>query len=618
MKSFRFLLILTSLFFFVPYLLKAQDYSIARLEPPFWWVGMKNTKLQLLVYGEQIADLQPAVNYPGVSVTKTIRVPNPNYLFVYLEIDQKALPGSFDIHFKKDARTATSFLYELKERRPGAAERAGYNTSDVMYLITPDRFVNGDPGNDNIPGMLEQANRDYKGGRHGGDIQGIINSLGYLHDMGFTAIWVNPVLENNQPAYSYHGYAATDFYKVDPRFGSNEKYRELSLLAKERGIRLIMDMILNHCGSEHWWMVDLPSGDWINFEGEFVNTNHRRTTQQDRYASAYDKKHFADGWFVRTMPDLNQRNPLLAGYLIQNTIWWVEYADLDGIRMDTYPYPDKHFMADWTCAVMEEYPGFNIVGEEWTENPITVAYWQRGKENHDGYISCLPGLMDFPLQGALVRALRQEETLYSTGLIELYQMLANDIVYADPYNFVTFPDNHDMDRFFTSVNKDFDLWKMGIAYLLTMRGIPQIYYGTEALMTNSRSGDHGEIRTGFPGGWQGDEVNIFTGKGVNQQQHEAIAFLKTLLNWRKSKSVIHTGELIHFAPENGTYVYFRYDDSGMVMVAINKNEEETTLDTSRFKELTAGHSQAKDVITGKIVSLSEMKMPERSVMVLEF
>lgn len=578
---------------------------------------MQNSELQLLVYGEKIAELTPALEYSGVAIKKVVRVPNPNYLFVYLMISEDANPGTFELVFKRGEVVATVFPYELKARSEGSAYREGYTAADVMYLITPDRFVNGDTSNDNIPGMLEKTNRSYKGGRHGGDIRGIINSLDYLHDMGFTAIWVNPVLENDMPAYSYHGYAATDFYRVDPRFGSNSEYVELSEKAAEKGIKLIMDMILNHCGSKHWWMGDLPTTDWINFGGEYVNTNHRRTTQHDSYASGWDKKRFVDGWFVPTMPDLNQRNPLQATYLIQNTIWWIEYAGIDGIRMDTYPYPDKHFMADWTCAVMHEYPNFNIVGEEWSENPVTVAYWQRGKDNPDGYTSCLPGLMDFPLQGAMIAALVGDEHRYNSGLITFYEMLANDVIYADPLNFVTFADNHDIDRFFTAINEEFDLWKMGIAMLLTLRGIPQIYYGTEALMTNSRSGDHGLIRSGFPGGWDDDKVNVFSGEGLTAKQREAMAFLRTLLNWRKQKQLIHHGDLLHFAPEDGLYAFFRYDDNERVMVILNKNTKEVTPDMQRFAEMTHGFSTAGDVITGKSHRLSQLTVPARSVMVLE-
>jgi glycosidase len=578
---------------------------------------MKSTKLQLLVHGENIADLKPELSYAGVSIEKVTRVSNPNYLFVDLNMSDEVKPGSFDILFKKGKKTALKYNYKLLQREEGSAERAGFNTSDVMYLITPDRFANGNPYNDNVAGLKEEANRNNKGGRHGGDIQGIINHLDYISDMGFTSIWVNPVLENDQAQYSYHGYSTTDFYKTDARFGSNEEYRKLSQLAKQKGIGLIMDMIVNHCGSEHWWMKDLPTKDWINFGGEFVQTSHKRTTVQDKYASKEDLKHFADGWFVKTMPDLNQRNEFMATYLIQNTIWWVEYAGLSGIRMDTYPYPDAAFMSEWTRRVMEEYPNFNIVGEEWSTNPVIVSYWQKGKVNHDGYVSYLPSLMDFPLQDAMSKGLVDEET-WGTGFIKLYEMLTNDILYADPNNLVIFPDNHDMSRIYTQLNEDSDLLKMAMAYVLTMRGIPQIYYGTEILMSNPGTNDHGIIRSDFPGGWNGDEVNAFTGTGLSEKQKEAQTYMKTLLNWRKSKAVVHNGKLMHYAPENGVYSYFRYNNQEKVMVILNKNEQQVELSTDRFHEMLGEASEARDVISGKTFPLSQsIAIPARSGLVLE-
>jgi neopullulanase len=435
--------------------------------------------------------------------------------------------------------------------------------------------------------------------------------------MGFTAIWVNPVLENDMQEYSYHGYSTTDFYKADPRFGSNEDYRNLSMKAKDKGIKMIMDMIVNHCGSEHWWMRDLPAADWLNYQSGFVGTIHRKSVLQDPYVAAIDLERMVDGWFVPTMPDLNQRNPLMATYLIQNTIWWVEYAWLSGIRMDTYPYPDKHFMSDWTCAVMQEYPNFNIVGEEWTENPALVAYWQRGKTNPDGYSSCLPGLMDFPLQGALRKGLT-EKSGWSEGFMRLYEMLANDFLYADPSNFVIFPDNHDMSRFFTQMNEDYDLFRMGMIYTYTMRGIPQIYYGTEILMNNPGTDDHGIIRSDFPGGWAGDAVNAFTGAGLTAQQKEAQELLRKLGLWRKQAAVIHHGKLKHYLPENDTYVYFRYDDERKVMVAMNKSAEPANLPLARFSEMLAGARSGKDVLSGQSFPLGKiLTIPARQALILE-
>jgi glycosidase len=593
---------------------------LQRVEPPNWWAGMHNPELELLLYGDNLAQYKAALSdYKGVKITSTVRVQNPNYLFVNLELAEGVEPGIFQVQLLDGKDVVASYDYELREREPGSALRESFTPADVMYLITPDRFANGNPDNDAVAGMMETPNRDFKGGRHGGDIQGIIDQLDYIDDMGFTAIWLNPVLENDMPDYSYHGYAATDFYKVDQRFGSNEEYLDLIQRAKDKDIKIIMDMILNHCGSEHWFVKDMPTDDWINFGGEYVNTSHRRNTVQDIHASEYDKRMFSDGWFVETMPDLNQRNPLLATYLIQNTIWWIEYSGLSGIRMDTYPYPDKDFMTEWTCALRAEYPNFNTVGEEWVTNPAIVSYWQEGKDNHDDYTSCLPSLMDFPIQFALTQGLVQEEKQYGSGLIELYKMLTQDFLYADPYSLVTFPDNHDMDRFYTQVNEDLGLFKMGVAYILTLRGTPQLYYGTEILMDNEGyPGDHGIIRTDFPGGWAGDEVNGFPGKGLTEDQKEAKAYIKKLLNWRKTSEAIHHGKLMQFVPDGGFYVTFRYTDTSKVMTILNKNEEATPLQLDRFAEMLGGTKQGKDIMTGKAYKTSgTINMPGKSAMILE-
>jgi len=583
----------------------AQSSHVSKVIPENWWVGMKNSSLQILLYGDNIGQLKANIDYPGVSLEKSVSVENSNFLFLYLNVSKNAEPGNLTIELLDEHLKIQTLNYPLLARELNSSEREGFNTSDVMYLITPDRFANGDPTNDNIEGMLEQANRDDKDGRHGGDLAGIHQHLDYIDEMGFTAIWLNPVLENNMPKYSYHGYAATDLYKVDARFGTNKEYKELITDAKKRGIKVIMDMILNHVGTEHWFVKDKPSKDWINFEGEYNKTSHRRNTVQDIYASEYDKKQFSDGWFVATMPDLNQRNELLADYLIQNTIWWIEYSGLSGIRMDTYPYPDKHFMSRWTCEVMNEYPRFNIVGEEWVNDPAIVSYWQQGKTNHDGYTSCLRSLMDFPLQNALVEeGLNGEEKRYGSGLIETYKMLAKDFLYADASELVIFPDNHDMNRFFAQVDENIDLFNMGINYMMTMRGVPQIYYGTEILMANDKAKrSHGEIRADFPGGWPGDKKNAFTGKNLSKQEAATQQRIKFLLNWRKNNDIIHHGKLMQFTPENGVYVYFRYSEKGAVMVVMNKNDTHVALDTNRFQERIKSMNSATDIVTQKSQSL---------------
>lgn len=589
-----------------------SQHQIDRVEPPFWWTGMKNPSLQLMIYGKNISNLNPKIQYKGVDIERVIKVKSPNYLFIDLTLDPDVKAGTCNIVLLDGENVAASYAYELLVREKDSAAREGFNNSDVMYLITPDRFVNADPENDNVIGMNEKNNRQFKGGRHGGDILGMEKSLDYIAELGCTAIWLNPVLENNQDEYSYHGYSTTDFYKVDPRYGSNEAYRQLSKKAKAKGVKLIMDMIVNHCGSGHWWMNDLPTDDWLNSTKGYVQTNHKKSVIQDPYVAQIDHQIFVDGWFVKTMPDLNQRNPLLATYLTQNSIWWIEYAGLAGIRMDTYPYPDMNYMAEWTASVMHEYPNFNIVGEEWHGNPAIVSYWQKGKKNANGYTSELKSLMDFPVQENLVKALG------NGNWGNLYEMLANDFLYADPYNLVVFPDNHDMNRFYASVGEDVDLFKLGLTFILTTRGIPQIYYGTEVLMTNPGKGDHGLIRGDFPGGWAGDKVNAFTGEGLSEKQKDAKAFISRLLKWRKQASAIHYGKLIHYVPQNDTYVYFRFDEKQKVMVVLNKSSATVDLDLNRFSEVLTGPSSGKDILTGKVHQLNtKLSVPGKTPMIIE-
>jgi glycosidase len=610
MRRYIYTILAISLF------LNSFSQKVERVEPMFWWAGMKSPDLQLMIYGEKISAADVTLKYPGVELVSVTKVQSPNYLFIDLKMDKNVKPGKLDIQFKVGNKVVATYPFELKTRENGSSERVGFNGSDVIYLVTPDRFINGNPNNDWVEGMREKPNRNNKGGRHGGDIRGIINSLDYLQKMGFTAVWLNPVLENNMTDFSYHGYSTTDFYKVDPRYGSNEEYRELNDELDKRGMKLIMDMIFNHCGSEHWWMKDMPMADWINNYPEYKITTHRRTVNQDPYASESDRKAMVDGWFVPTMPDLNQRNPYMEKYLIQNSIWWIEYVGLEGIRQDTWPYPDKDMMANWTKQVLNEYPNFNIVGEEWTVNPAIVSYWQKGKHNADGYKCYLPSLMDFPLQNAASSGLKNRKNV-NDGLLQIYESLANDFLYPDPDNLVIFPDNHDMSRFYVQVGEDVDLLKMGVAFFLTSRGIPQIYYGTEVLMRHDGD-DHGNIRADFPGGWQGDKVNAITGEGLSAEQKEMQVFLAKIQNWRKEKTVIHSGKLKHFVPEDGVYTYFRYNDDEAVMVMLNSNETDKTVTTKRFSEITNGYQKGMEIITSKEIStISEIKVPAKSVMIIE-
>lgn len=604
--------LLMALVFFCTHL-TAQN-SIERVEPPNWWVGMEYNSIELLIYGKDIAANDVRLKtYENVQLQSVKKAANPNYLFVTIAIGEQAQPGKLQLDFYKNGTSAFVHEYELKARENNRKNIAGFNSADAIYLITPDRFVNGDPDNDAVVGMVEKPNRKDKGGRHGGDVQGIVNSLDAIKDMGFTAIWTNPILENNMPSYSYHGYAITDFYKVDPRYGSNESYKKMVEKASEKGMKVIMDMIANHCGLEHWWMKDLPSEDWINQWDTYTQTNHKKTVVLDPYATKKDTKEFFDGWFVPTMPDLNQRNASMANYLIQNTLWWIEYSGIAGIRMDTYPYPDMYFMRDWTAAVMKEYPNFNIVGEEWVLRPTIVSYWQKGKENTNGYTSELKSVMDFPIQHALSTSLNDAGSWNA-----VYEELGQDYLYPDPKNLVVFPDNHDMSRIYTQLNEDADLVKLALTYVATVRGIPQIYYGTEILMGNKGTEDHGIIRTDYPGGWAKDKVNAFTGDRLTKEQKDAKAYLSKLFNWRKNAEVIHNGKLIHFAPKDNSYVYFRYNEHQKVMVVLNKDAKAKLLDVVEYQEVLKGSVNGKDVLTGKhFQNANTINVPAKTAMVIE-
>ncbi len=580
--------------------------QVEKVEPPNWWIGFKDSNLQLLIKEENISNAKPEISYQGITISKVHKGTSPNYLFLDLTISENTKAGKFDIVFKYENGEEKKHRYELKKRIKESDDFIGFSSKDVVYLITPDRFANGDTSNDKIAGLQEESiNRKDDYGRHGGDIRGIINHLDYIKDMGFTAIWPTPLLTNDMPESSYHGYAMTDFYQVDPRFGTLKEYIELSKKGLSNGIKLVMDQVANHCGREHWWMKDLPFNDWVNYQETFENndklktSNHRRTTNQDKYASKYDSELMTRGWFVSAMPDLNQQNPFMSKYIIQNSIWWIETLNLGGIRQDTYPYSDKEFMSTWAGAIMTEYPNFSIVGEEWSHNPLLVGYWQKGANNKDGYESNLTSTMDFPMQKNIIDALKEDEQ-WDKGLVKIYEGLANDFAYAMPKDLMIFPDNHDMDRIFTQFKEDITNTKMVLSYLLTLPRIPQIYYGTEILMQNSaKPGDHGLIRTDFPGGWKGDKINAFTGLGLSSDQLEMQSFLRKLLNYRKSSEAIHDGKTIHFAPDNGVYVLFRIKNNEVVVLILNKNKTATNIDLNRFKEIGLSEKKLKNIISGE-------------------
>jgi glycosidase len=599
--------------------------DIDKIEPPFWWTGFINKSLQLLVKHPNIGSTKVEISKSGITLKEVHKADSPNYLFLDLEIAEGVKPGKFNIVFKQEGGTELTQTYELKAREKSAEDYVGFNSSDAIYLITPDRFANANPDNDEVEGLLQQGidrTDGYK--RHGGDIQGITEHLDYIDEMGFTAVWPCPVLINDMPSGSYHGYAMTDFYKVDPRFGTLNEYKNLANQLHNRDMKLIMDQVANHCGLEHWWMKDLPFKDWVNYQEHYeknkdnwnrettLMSNHRRTTNQDPYASEADYEGMSQGWFVPSMPDLNQKNPFMAKYIIQNSIWWVEVLGLDGIRQDTYPYPDKDFMSDWAGAIMTEYPNFSIVGEEWSLNPLLIAYWQEGHVNKDGYDSNLTSSMDFAMQAKLVEALNEDES-WNNGLVKIYEGLANDFAYTAPEKIMAFPDNHDMSRIFTQLKGDVTNTKMALSYLLMLPRIPQIYYGTEILMDDfDKPGDHGLIRTDFPGGWQGDTVNAFTGEGLTSYQKEMQSFLKTVLNYRKTSEAIHKGKTKHFAPFQGTYFLYRTNGNETVVHIMNKNDEPIEIDLKYHEEMGLKGKTLKNIITGETLTWGDsIKLNEK-------
>lgn len=597
----------------------AFSQSISRIEPPNWWTGMKWNTVTLLIYGENISELQPTFDYPEVELIKKEKTSNKNYLFVTIKINPSAKAGDIKINFRDGNKIIISKNFPILEREENSANRNSFTTKDAILLIVPDRFSNGDTTNDIVPGMSEKTmDRTKDFARHGGDIQGIMNHLDYIKSLGFTQIWNTPLLENNQPEYSYHGYSITDFYKIDPRFGTNKLYKTFVAEAKKIGIGVIWDVVLNHCGDENYFIKDLPSKDWVNYPDTRVQCNFQKSTLFDPYATEIDRKEYTDGWFSKHMPDLNQRNPLVAKYLIQNTIWWIEYAGLSGLRVDTFSYSDKDFLTTWTKAVLNEYPNFNMVGEEMTNQIDWVSYWQIDKVNRDGYKCYLPTLMDFSLSNYVVNSLSYSSPWFSSWQ-DTYQSIAQDYNFPHPDDQLIFPDNHDMDRFYSRLNKNFDKWKLGIALYMTMRGIPQFLYGTEVLMTNKKSGNDGQRRGDFYGGWINDKKNAFTGKGLTVQEKEAQNYFSRLLNWRKNNIVIHNGKFKHYAPQiNDVYVYFRYTDKGKVMVILNKNKNKVSLDMKRYNEMIPAAFKAKDIISEKVMEIKDvLDVPAKTAMILE-
>lgn len=600
--------------------------QIQKVEPAFWWKGMKNPDLQILVYGKDISKYEVELS-DQIKIKDLTKTENPNYVFITVNTNE-INTSSFKINFKNGKKTVDTYTYELKNRNPNSAERESFSSKDVIYLIMPDRFANGDISNDSQLDLTEKANRNLPSGRHGGDLRGIINNLDYLQNLGATALWLTPANEDNEKKTSYHGYAQTDLYKIDGRYGTNEEYLELSRKLQKRGMMLIQDYVTNHWGISHWIIQDLPTKDWIHQfpDGEgkygFKRSNYRITSQFDTNVAEVDKQEALNGWFDTTMPDLNQNNPLLLKYLTQNAIWWIEYAELGGLRVDTYPYNDKVAMAKWAKAITYEYPNFNIVGEAWMSNPAQVSFWQKDSKiaSIENYNSYLPSVMDFPLYTDLPNALKEEES-WDKGMIKIYNSFGNDFLYPDINNILVFFENHDTERFNEIFKGDVRYYKMALTLIATVRGIPQIYYGSEIGMQGDKNkGGDADIRRDFPGGWKGDSQNAFDPKTQTAEQKEFHDFTQKLLNWRKGKIVIHTGKTKHYMPKEKVYVYFRFNKKERVMVVINNNEKDQTFDLSRFAESIEGISTGKDVISGKEIPLSsknKMTISGKSSLILE-
>ncbi len=615
-KTLIFLILITSVrFLSLQAATNKQDPPV--IEPPFWWTGMHHSELQLMVYAKDISLTKASLNYAGVQLVSQVSVENPNYVFLNLNIRVNALPGNFPIEFKIGKKIVYTAAYELKQRRTGSADRMGFNASDVIYLIMPDRFSNGNPENDSQEEMIEKADRSNPNGRHGGDIQGITNHLDYLSDLGVTALWLTPVLENNEPAYSYHGYAITNLYQVDKRHGTNSDYVKLVDQAHARGLKIIMDMVFNHYGTGHRWTNDLPMKDWVNVWPEFTRSNYRGGTISDPYASENDRNRMYRGWFDHHMADFNQKNPFVINYLIQNSIWWIEYANLDGIRQDTYPYSEKEAMAMWTKRLQDEYPGFSVVGEVWLNYSPQVAYWQQNMKNDDGYQSGLKYIMDFPLRSAMTSAFT-EDNGWDRGIARLYETLSLDFLYSNTEHIVNFADNHDGDRLFSSVGQDINKMKMVMTFLLTTRGLPQLYYGSEVLSSGKEHEGHGFIRKDFPGDWENDPQNAFTEAGRSDDQNEVFTHIRTLLHFRKDHAVMQNGKLMHYIPEDGVYVYFRYNENETVMIILNNNKNSKNIDCKRFTENISAFKTGTDLLhRTNFESLDTIEIPAMTSRVIQ-
>ena len=607
----KYILVLVVLFNFI------SNAQIDKVEPPFWWSDMNLSEVQIMFYGKNIAQNEVSVSN-GLTIKSIQKTENPNYLFV--TIDTKNIMAQEFVFTFKNGKKSFTQNYAVKERRENSKYRKSYDSSDVIYLIMPDRFANGNPNNDNSKSTKEIANRSLPGGRHGGDIEGLIKNLDYIKELGATAVWPTPLCEDNDDNYSYHGYGQSDVYKIDPRYGTNEEYVKLSAELHQRGMKNIMDYVTNHWGWKHWMYNDLPTYNWIHQFPGYSQSNYRMTTQFDKNASKVDTKQCMDGWFVPSMPDLNQSNPLVLNYLTQNAIWWIEYADLDGFRVDTYSYNDKEGISKWTKAITDEYPHFNIVGEVWMHDQAQMSYWQKDSKIGaiQSYNSNLPSVMDFTLHDAIGNVFNEDRQSWDRGMIQVYDNFANDFLYPNPNNLLVFAENHDTGRFNEIYKSDFKKYQIAMTLIATVRGIPQLYYGSEIGMKGDKGKGDADIRRDFPGGWNGDANNAFTKQGRTAEQQKFFEFSSKLFTWRKSKEVIHSGKTTHYVPDNNVYVYFRYNEKETVMVIINNNSEKQTLKTNRFKESIQNLKSGKEVLSGTTFDLNNtIEIEGKSALILE-
>lgn len=592
----------------------ANKKSDITVEPPYWWTGMAQDTLQLMVRGTNVGLQNVSVSYPGVTVAETVKLKNPDYLLLYLVVGPEAKPGTLDLRLGKK-----KIPYQLKAR-DNRLKAQGFDASDVLYLIMPDRFAtDGSKADRSKLKYPSPDDRTDPNARHGGNIGGMRRHLDYVDSLGVTAVWVNPVLVNDMPGGAYHGYATTDYYNIDPRLGDNGQWAEFVDDAHGRGLKVVMDMIFNHSGSNHPWALNPPDDDWINFQKEgYTQTNHKLMSLHDPYASDYDRRLATDGWFVESMPDLNQRNPHLMKYLIQNSIWWIEDSGIDGIRMDTYPYADADAMAEWIDAVEREYPDFDIVGECWYNNEGSESYWQRGSKVNPKDPR-LATVMDFVIAGKANKAFGEETGPWGGGLNDIYDHLTLDFLFTDPQRILTFLDNHDTDRFLLEEPQDLGKWKQALAFLLTSRGIPQIYYGTEVLMNGTKKRTDGDVRLDMPGGFPGDTQDWFKREGRSEKQNEAFDFLSSLLRFRKGNKAISEGTLRHFAPSNGMYVYERKAPDGQrVVVMMNGTDQPVEVDMARYAEILPAGTVMTDVLSGEKLTVSpQITFPARALHILQ-